>query len=148
MDDYTKFDFDGIAHIGIIFLDGDALEDILIDAYGPTDYNFLNFNKCKEVLIKMERLNSNYKFSAFLWQKRPDNPNIVVPVVAGRQLPLTGWLKIEMTQAMRRAYNGEWGVKDQRQGGCHSYYYPVKNSNAEIVGILEILSGGAEIVDI
>ena len=88
MASYLELDFDSVARIGLMFLDGDALEDILLDRYGHPDYDFDNFNSCKITLLKLERMNPSLGLTAILWQLRPDNEEMAVPVAAGAALPL------------------------------------------------------------
>ena len=134
MASYLDLDTDSVAKIGLMFLDGDCLEDILLDRYGHPDYDFDNFNTCKIVLLKLERMNPNLGLTAVLWQLRPDNEEIAVPVAAGTALPLEGYRPCPVSGAVRRAFSGESGVTAQRGrtgtagrnpaqnrhiGGCH-----------------------------
>lgn len=137
----TELDIDSIARIGLLFLDGDSLENVLLDRYGHTDYDFDCFNRCKAVLLKMERINPRLGLTAILWQRRPDNLELAVPVVAGNALPVEGYRAAVAPPSLRAAFSGEYGAAFQRDGGCASRYYPVQNSDAEIVGVLELLSG-------
>lgn len=148
MADYSKLDINNIARIGLIFLDGDSLEGVMLDPYGPTDYDFNLFNDCKKTIMKIERINPQVDISVFLWQKRADNPNFVLPVIAGKQLPITGWLKTPMTDSMRSAFGGGFGTIENRPEGGKSYFYPVRNSDAEIIGVMELLTGDAPVIDI
>ena len=141
-------DVDSVARAGLIFLDGDSLEDILLDAYGHTDYNFDLFNNCKITIMKIERINPGLKLTAFLWQARPDNPRMAVPVVAGNALPLTGYGAVEISPALAAALDGTFGTTAQYPSGARSHYYPVRNSDGEIAGALELLAGNQTVVDI
>jgi hypothetical protein len=144
---YKDLDIDSVARIGLLFLDGDSLEEVLLDRYGHPDYDFDKFNNCKRIIMKIERMNPTLGLTAILWQKRPDNDRIVVPVVTGNALPLTGFRSTESSPAMEAAFTGRIASAKRQEGGT-SYYYPVKNSDAEIVGILELLSGDRPNVDI
>lgn len=148
MASYLDLDIDSVAKIGLMFLDGDCLEDILLDRYGHPDYDFDNFNACKIVLLKLERINPNLGLTAVLWQLRPDNAEIAVPVAAGTALPLEGYRPCPVSDAVRRAFGGESGVTAYRSDSCTSHYYPVRNSDGEIVGVLELLAGVRPRVDI
>ena len=148
MSKFMELDIDNIARIGIMFMDGDSLENILLDAYGQTDYDFDMFYHCKAVIMKIERIDPSLKLTAVMWQLRPDNPDVVVPVVAGKQLPLTGWPATEVSSAIAAAFNGQWGAILKRDNAGTSHYYPIKNSDAEIVGVLELLEDNNVVVDI
>ena len=145
---FLDLDISSIAKIGLMFLDGDHLEDILLDAYGHTDYDFDNFNSCKATIMKIERMNPNLHLIAVLWQKRPDNEEMAVPVVAGKALPLEGFGTSRITPSMQKAFDGEWDIQYERIPGGISHYYPVRNSDAEIVGVLELLEDPESHVDI
>lgn len=145
---YQELDLDSVAKIGLIFLDGDALEDILLDRYGHPDYDFDNFNCCKIALMKIERINPTLGLTAVLWQARPDNPAIAVPVAAGNALPLEGYQPCPASPAFLAAINGEFGVARKRSESCSSHYYPVHNSDGEISGVLELLCGPRPKIDI
>ncbi|MDR1440489.1 MAG: hypothetical protein LBJ10_11010 [Clostridiales bacterium] len=140
-------DIDSVAHIGLLFLDGDSLEGALLDKYGHTDYDFDKFNACKKSIMKIERMNPSLKLTAALWQKRPDNASMAVPVVAGRALPSEGFAPSPVSPEMEAAFSGCSSWAERGTGGA-SHYYPVKNSDAEIVGVLELLAGNLNDADI
>jgi hypothetical protein len=134
-------DIDNVARIGLMFIDGDKLEDVLLDKLGHTDYDFENFNILKKVLMKIEKINPDLDLTAVLWQNRPDNENLVVPVVAGNALPVEGWGRKNVNPSMKAVFEAGTSQVLKHDGEIASYYYAVKNSNAEIVGVLELLSG-------
>ena len=146
----ADLDINTIASIGLMFLDGDTFETVLIGAHDrQVDYDFDKFNKCKAVVMKMERMNPEKNLTVFLWQLRPDNPDIILPLVAGRQLPRTGYGGIEVTPPVAAALAGKFGgCTAEYEDGATSYYYPIKNSDDEIVGVLEILTENVMYVDI
>jgi hypothetical protein len=145
---YEKLDIDSVARIGLLYLDGDRLENILLDRYGHTDYDFENFNAVKKSLIKMEKINPVLDLTAILWQLRPDNDELVVPVVAGNAFPFEGWRRTYINGEMKQVFmTGEKQVK-RRSEACSSYYYAVRNSDDEIVGVLELIHGQREKGDI
>jgi hypothetical protein len=141
MYNYMKLDIDNIARIGLIYLDGDKLEDILLDKYGHTDYHFENFNAVKKSLLKLERIDPGLDLTAVLWQLRPDNSELAVPVAAGNALPVEGWQRTKVNDEMRVTFDKGINMVKKRSDTCTSYYYAVKNSDAEIVGVLELLHG-------
>ncbi|MDR1061287.1 MAG: hypothetical protein LBL83_08805 [Clostridiales bacterium] len=147
MASYLELDVDSVARIGLIFLDGDSLEDILLDKYGHTDYDFDKFNACKKAIMKIERLNPSLEITAILWQRRPDSASMAVPVVAGRALPLEGHAPSPVSPALEAAFSGRAASAERESGGT-SHYYPVKNIDAEIVGALELLRGNSRAVDV
>ena len=148
MASYLDLDIDSVAKLGLMFLDGDALEEILLDRYGHPDYDFDKFNSCKITLLRLERMNPTLGLTAILWQLRPDNGEMAVPVAAGTALPLEGYRPCPVSPALRKALDGEFGAAARRSESCWSHYYPVRNSDGEIVGALELLEGLRPHVDI
>lgn len=141
-------DIDSVARIGLLYLDGDALEEVLLDRYGHPDYDFDKFNTCKIALMKLERINPQLGLTAVLWQLRPDDDSLAVPVVAGNALPLEGYRPAPVSPALRAALDGEFGSRTVRTETCCSHYYPVRNSDGEICGALELLAGPRPKIDI
>lgn len=140
MADCRMLDVDSVARIGLLYLDGDSLEAILLDAYGHVDYDFDRFNACKISLMRMLRINPALHMAAILWQRRPDNAGMAVPVVACGSLPAEGHGISRISPALAGALTGEWSTTTQRKDSV-SRYYPVKNSDGEIVGALELMHG-------
>ena len=143
-----ELDADSIAAIGLMFLDGDTLEALLIDRIGHTDYDFGAFNALKRPLMKVERINPALAVTAVLWQLRPDNANVALPVVCGKTLPFEGWRSAPVSDELRRALDGAFGVVQPRSAVCTSHYYPLRNSDDEVVGALELIIGEKEANDI
>ena len=141
-------DPDNIARIGLMFLDGDSFESVLLDRVGHVDYNFEAFNRCKIPLMKIERMNPDLAVTAVLWQPKLGNPDVMLPLVAGKALPFEGWQFAVINDAMRGAMSGVFGAVRARSSACASHYYPIRNSDAEIVGVLELIVGDKEAVDI
>ena len=137
-----ELDMDSIAKVGLMFLDGDIFETVLLDRYGHVDYDFDKFNHCKRVLMKIERISPDEKLHAYLWQKRAANQEIVEPLVVGSLIPAEGMGTSPLDEAKAKAFNGEIGVTAVKASGHSAYYYPVKNSDAEIVGVLELTKDG------
>jgi len=146
----ANLDINTIASIGLMFLDGDAFETMLLGAHDrQVDYDFDKFNKCKAIVMKMERMNPEKGLTVFLWQLRPDNPDVILPLVAGRQLPRTGYSGITPTPPVRAALAGKFGgCVAEYEDGAASHYYPIKNSDDEIVGVLEVLTNNTQYIDI
>lgn len=145
---YRELDADSIARIGLMFIDGDALENVLLDKVGHTDYNFDQFNLCKIPLMKVERINPDLDVTAVLWQYRVDNHDFALPVVCGKALPFEGWQGTPVLPEMRKAFGGEFGAVKTRSAVCNSHYYPVYNSDHEVTGVLELIVGTKVAVDI
>lgn len=148
MSDPRVLDVNNIARIGLMFIDGDAFESVLLDKVGHVDYDFDKFNRVKIPLMKIERINPDIAITAVLWQPRVDNQDILLPLIAGKALPFEGWQRAVVTPETRRALQGEFGVVLRRSSACNSHYYPVRNSDAEVVGLLELIAGDKEAVDI
>ena len=138
----TDLDVNSIAEVGLMFLDGDVFETVLLDRYGHVDYDFDKFNHCKRVLMKIERINPDAKLHAYLWQKRAANAEIVEPLVVGSLIPAEGMHTSPLDAAKAKAFGGEVGATAVKASGHTAHYYPVKNSDAEIVGVLELTRDG------
>lgn len=145
---YLELDLDCVVRIGLMYLDGDQFEDVLLDKHGDTDYDFARFKNVKNDLTRLENINPALGVCAVLWQRHPRNPALAVPVVAGRSLPLEGWTRSPVSSELERAFSGEGPVVRQRKAGVVSHYYPVRNSDDEIVGALELLQGMYDIEDL
>lgn len=144
----TRFDIDGLARIALLFLSGDDLEHVLVDRRLYTDYRFDEFNRLKAVLTKVERLEPNLDVSAILWRLFPGNPYLAEPLIAGNALPNTSWWRTASNEPMRKAgLDGENTVYEWKGRGV-SHYYPVRNGDEDIVGVLELLAGRNERADV
>ncbi len=132
---------DKLARIAQMFLNGDAFERVLIDQETHTNYRFDEFNELKSCLMKLERLEEDLDVCAVLWRLYPQNSYVAEPLIAASGLPKTGWRRTFAPEAMRRTYlHGEPG-RVQHEGSCESRYYPLRNSDDDIVGVLEFLLG-------
>jgi hypothetical protein len=138
-------DIDNVARIGLMYIDGDKLEDVLVDKltldYDNVNYDHICFNDLKIAVLKLERINPDLSLTAILWQLRPDNRELVVPVLAGSALPEEGWEITEINSEMKKVFETGMSQTRKRAGTCSSFYYPVRSSNADIVGVLELLHG-------
>ena len=140
---------DRVARIGLMYLDGDAFETMLLDRSGDTDYDFDNFVQVKRSLSFLERIEEEAKLCAVLWQAYRDNPSLSVPVAAGSSLPLEGWTRTRTSKELQAVYSrGERPVRTDPVAGTTHYYYPVRNSDDDIVGALEPIAGLAVAADI
>ena len=147
MASYLELDAESVGKIALLFIEGDRLENVLLDKLGHTDYDFDNFNALKKALMKAERINPFLDLTAMLWQLRPDNPDVALPLVCGNALPIEGWQATCPNEALRAAFDhGIYGIKNR--GKCCSHYFPVKNSDGQIVGVLELLQGKRQKGDI
>lgn len=142
-----QLDITGVGEIGLIFLNGDLLETVLIDKVGQMDYIFDEFNELKRIVMKIERLNPELQLTCILWKPTYENDEVAEPLVCGNQLPTEGWGYSPMNYAMKKAYKGESAVFS-RENGTISNYFPIRNSDYEIVGFMELLSHVRERVDI
>ena len=95
---------DGIARIGLLFLDGDDFEEVLIDQEAHTDYRFAPFNRLRSCLSKIEVLDAQLDVSAILWRFIPGNSYVAEPIIVGNALPQTGWRRIYAGPMLRQAY--------------------------------------------
>ncbi len=137
-----------IARIGLLFIDGDDLEHVLLDRQGHTDYDFARFDRLKRVLLKLERVAPSLDISCILWQAYPTNPQVGAPLVAGSSLPVEGCKRQYLNPALRKTLEEGVSCENRRKSGAVSLYFPVRNSNGEVVGALELLSGITEKIDV
>ncbi len=142
-----------IARIGLMFLDGDKLEDVLRDKYStdPDDINYNSeiFNELKIILMKIEKINPELGLGTVLWQLRPDNRDMVVPVIIGSELrhgakivaPFphvspwdiqqpNRWIKTVFTTGIESSVTWD--------DATTSFYFAVRNSDGDITGVLEL----------
>lgn len=151
MSDHMVLDIDQIARIALMFIDGDALETAVVrknsDSTDDITYRYDDFNKLKFAITNMERMNPALDITGVLWQRRPDNHDISYPAVAGKSLPCEGPDFYPTNPDMKRAYATGRPVVKQRENGKASHYFPVRNSDAEIVGLLELLHNVGEVFD-
>ena len=147
MDIHTArcLDLENVVRIAYMFIDGDKLDCVLKDPYsihfGMNDYVIDNFNHLKMGLLHIEQINPDMRLVALLWKVRPDNKKIMYVAAAGTTYGYEGVMPLHTTPEVYRAIvKGECSVKN-RDDGAVSYYYPVKNSNEEIIGALELISG-------
>ena len=136
-----EWSIDEIARIGLLFLDGDAFENVLIDQETHTDYRFEPFTDLKADLLRIEHIDPDMDLSAILWRVYPENKYLMEPLVAGSGLPNSGWRKTFASVPLRLAYQtGQPQIDPQPPNGT-AHYYPLRNSNDDIVGVLELLEG-------
>ncbi|MDR1061281.1 MAG: hypothetical protein LBL83_08775 [Clostridiales bacterium] len=137
-----------VADIALLFLDGDCLESVLIDRLGHTDYDFGKFNCLKRALAQIEKIEESLGLAAILWQAYPTNDRVGAPLVAGSSLPLEGCKRQFLPPEIRAAIRDGARSVSERGGGIVSLYCPVRNSQHEIVGALELLAGLSEKIDV
>ena len=147
MADNTELCADGVAQIGLMFLDGDTLEKAIIDKIGQVDYDFGYFNQVKSVVSKIEKINPALGLTAVIWQRSLENYRLMHPVVAGNALPREGHAYAVMNERAKAAFDGGFGEVLDRDG-IRSHYYPIRNSDYEIIGALELIEGKRVAVDI
>ena len=136
-------DIENIARIAQMLIDGDKLEHILLDPYsiffGFNDYHQENFNDIKFALMKIEKLNPDINLVALLWKVRPDNKNVMYLAAAGSTYAYEGINPVTTIPEVLRAVEMDKNSVKKREDGAVSYYYPVKNSDDEIVGVMELV---------
>lgn len=142
-----------IARIGALFLPGDLLENVMPEdrreypllAGGATnefavgdevDFVEDNFNTLKRLLLLTERIDPDRNPYAALWIRRPENPSSGEVMVAGRALPAEGYHIQPLWPEMMRAFGGH-PTRWERNVG-ETVYYPIRNSDEEIAGVLEL----------
>lgn len=142
-----------VARIGLLFLDGDALEQAQREHASADqddiDYEYASFNSLKATLLRIERIRPDLRLFAALWQPQAGNPTVVAPVVCGSKKscgagpihwppsPAPYWVAQPANPDMRKAIHTGEPVLYLWPGGA-SWYYPVRNSDFEIAGLLEL----------
>lgn len=145
---HLELDLESVARIGLMYLDGDQFEEVLLDRHGDTDYDFERFASVKNALTRLENINPGLGICAVLWQLHPKNARLAVPLVAGRSLPPEGWRRTPVHAEMAFVWESGKPQVKKRENGLTSHYYPVRNSDDEVVGVLELLQGMKEIEDL
>ncbi|CAI6080162.1 hypothetical protein [Cohnella sp. JJ-181] len=147
------YDLMEIARLGVLFLPGDFLEDImpperkeypLLVADSDSEFALTDeidfvedhYNALKRVLLLTERIDSTRSPYAALWIRRPENPALCEVMVAGSALPSEGVLIQKLWPELARAFGGMPTRRNRDRG--QTVYYPVRNSDEEIVGVLEL----------
>ncbi|WP_135550221.1 hypothetical protein [Paenibacillus cymbidii] len=142
-----------IARLGALFLPGDALEDVMpperkeypllvsgakgrFAVTDEIDFVEENFNALKRVLLLTERIDPQRAPYTALWIRRPENPSHGEIMVAGRALPGEGTDIQPLWPEILRAFAGQPTRRDRNKG--ETVYYPVRNSDEDIVGVLEV----------
>ena len=136
-----EWSVDELARIGLLFLDGDAFETVLIDQEDHTDYRFAPFTDLKADLLRIEAIDPDLDVSAILWRVYPGNAYVAEPLIAGSGLPNSGWRRVFAPLPLRETFRaGTPQVNPQPPKGT-AHYYPLRNSNDDVVGVLELLVG-------
>ncbi|MFD2334326.1 hypothetical protein ACFSR7_34215 [Cohnella sp. GCM10020058] len=142
-----------IARLGALFLPGDCLEDVMPPErreyplrVAGTDSEFAlgdeidfvedHFNALKRVLLLTERIDPLRRPYTALWIRRPENPALGEIMIAGGALPSEGSGIMPLWPEILRAFSGRPTRRDR--GAGHTIYYPVRNSDEDIVGVLEL----------
>lgn len=142
-----------IARIGALFIPGDMLECVMPEErreypliVGETYSEFAvgdevdfveeNFNALKRMLLLTERIDPARKTYAALWVRRPENPARGEVMVAGGALPAEGYVIQPLWAEILRAFEGQ-PTRWERNNG-ETVYYPIRNTDEEIVGVLEM----------
>lgn len=138
-------DIENIGRIGQMFLDGDSLENLLNDRFtcddDNIDYKFDLFNQLKISLMKIERINPDYALVGVIWYWYPTNRQMATPVIAGRKHPYEGWVVSPCKEELTKTLKSGTPTSMKRPDETTSYFWPIKNSDAEIVGALELIEG-------
>ncbi|MDG0810121.1 hypothetical protein [Cohnella rhizosphaerae] len=149
----NKYDLMEMARLGVLFLPGDLLEDImpperkeypLLVADSDSEFaltdeiDFVedNYNALKRILLLTERIDPSRSPYASLWIRRPENPALCEVMVAGSALPSEGVHIQKLWEEIERAFGGQPTRLNRERG--QTLYYPVRNSDEEIVGVLEL----------
>jgi hypothetical protein len=137
-----KYDLMEIARIGVLYIPGDLLEEVMppqhrdyLDGDG-IDFVETHYNTLKRMLLLTERIDPPRRVKTALWVKRPSRPELGEVMVAGRALPIEGYDIVTLWPEIERAFSGLPSRFDRSSG--ETVYYPVRNSDEEIVGVLEV----------
>mgnify|MGYP001167488737 CR=1 FL=1 len=146
-----RYDLMEIARIGALYIPGDVLEEVMPPerheypklavkggkfALGDEiDFAEGPFNTLKRLLLLTERIDEGRRTATALWIRRPEDPGSVEVMVAGRALPQEGYGILPIWPEIARAFAGR-PTRLRRPDG-ETVYYPIRNSDEEIVGVLE-----------
>lgn len=141
-----------IARIALLFLDGDAFENVIPERwrefknFDDLDYNEQEFNQLKVALMKTEQLRRG--IAAVLWRRRPDDASkgeiVVAASTSSTWAPGRGIIPLP-ARLIRCFEKGDWVTIFHRKKGTRSYYAPLRNSDDEIVGALELYENPARV---
>lgn len=136
-----------IAYIAALYIEGDDLEEVMephrrVYPNGDEiDFDEERFNRLKIALLRAERISPERQVLAVLWVRRPDDESKCEVMVAGRGLPPEGPGILQVWPEIARAFGG-MPTRKLRTAG-ETVYYPIRNSNHELVGALELSAAGA-----
>lgn len=97
-----------VAHVGQLFIDGDACERALRPAArawtsgDDFDYDFDVATPLKQTLMRLERI-EDFPYTAVIWRRRPDDESKAEVLLAGRLGSPFGRGPLKMPAALRRA---------------------------------------------
>ena len=130
-----------ISRIALLFLNGDDFENVLLDQIGPTDYDFNKFNGLKKVLLAVPMIDPSWTVDAILWQPYACNRRVGMPLVVGTSLPQQGCKRCYLNQEIFSVLQGGAPCRKDWREGLWSHYEALRNSDDEIVGVLELQVG-------
>lgn len=145
---YRQLDAMTISDIALLFIEGDFLENVLLDKCGHTDYDFEKFTALKRVLTSVENIEPCLDISAVLWQPHVINKYVGAPLVAGNSLPHEGCKRRRLSKEIQETMEQDKCLTKHWEDGTVSLYRAVKNSSDEIVGVLELIEGLTEKIDV
>jgi len=137
-----------LARIALLFIDGDDFNGALIDKIGPTDYDFDKFNRVKNALLKIEQIAPELGARAVIWAKYSAESDVVIPLIAGGSLPVEGSKRQIGSAALLGVFDTGIPAKIDRADNTSSYYSAVYDSDGKRVGVFELLTGLAEMIDV
>lgn len=148
----TRYDLLEIARIGALFILGDTLEEVMpperreypklatsggkFAVTDEIDFAEEPFNALKRMLLLTERIDVQRNVASALWIRRPEDPGSAEVMVAGKALPTEGPGILPLWREIERAFAGSPTRWDRESG--ETVYYPIRNSEDDIVGVLEI----------
>lgn len=142
-----------IARIGLLFLNGDDIPQAMtMPDWTNSDYidfDHQRFNAIKQVLLRIERIDPEQHIFCAVWTRRPDDANACEAIVLGSKhawgaRPIAWppssepfWEIMPMFDALSEALGGA-DVSHIAYSGAESWFFPIRDSETEIVGALEL----------
>lgn len=135
-------DIENIGRIGLMFLDGDLLDKLLIDPFtcdeDDTDYDIPAFNALKRALMKIERMNPDMHIAGDIWISYRANKRMGVPVIAGKQHTDAGWIIAPLNEYLQKTLNEGINTRRIAPDGNEIWYFPITDTCGRVAGALEL----------
>ena len=142
---HRLLDIENIGRIGQMFLSGDLLQKVLVDAYtwdeDEINYDIPVFNALKATLLKIERINPDMRVAGRLWLWYGANRRMAIPVMRCTEEGGISHIIQPASPALLAALRGGQTADEARADGRRVFYFPLRDSTDTVVGALELAEG-------